>query len=76
MKLLVNALVKFLSGVILLFLAMPVVLGSWLAFLVMLVYPVLIIFRIRNEGKVLEEGLEGYAEYKRKVKYRLIPLVW
>ena len=76
MKLLVNALVKFLSGVILLFLAMPVVLGSWLAFLVMLVYPVLIIFRIRNEEKVLEEGLEGYAEYKRKVKYRLIPLVW
>lgn len=59
-----------------LFLAMPLVLGSWAAFAVMLVYPVLIIVRIRNEEAVLEAGLEGYADYKRRVKYRLIPLIW
>lgn len=61
---------------VLLYLAMPVVLGSWDAFLVMLLYPILIVFRIHNEEKVLESGLAGYAEYKKKVKYRLIPFVW
>lgn len=64
------------SATILLFLAMPLVLGSWISFLVMLLYPVIIVFRIRNEEKVLEEGLEGYREYKQRVKYRLIPFVW
>lgn len=64
------------SVTILLFLSMPLVLGSWIAFLVMLHYPILIIFRIRNEEKVLEEGLEGYSEYKQRVKYRLLPFVW
>lgn len=61
---------------VLLYLAMPLVLGSWLSFLIMLFYPVIIVFRIRNEEKVLEEGLHGYTEYKSKVKYRLIPFVW
>ena len=61
---------------VLLYLAMPVVLGSWYAFLVMLLYPILIVFRIHNEEKVLESGLAGYAEYKKKVKDRLIPFVW
>ena len=61
---------------IFLFLAMPLVLGSWIAFAVMLLYPVAIIARIGNEEKVLEEGLQGYTEYKKKVKYRLLPFVW
>lgn len=64
------------AATIFLYLAMPLVLGSWVSFIVMLSYPVIIIFRIRNEEKVLEEGLEGYVEYKQKVKYRLIPYVW
>lgn len=64
------------SATILLYSAMPLVLGSWIAFLVMLLYPIIIVFRIRNEEKVLEQGLEGYREYKQRVKYRLIPFVW
>jgi len=52
------------------------VLGSWISFVIMLLYPVAIIARIGNEEKVLEEGLPGYKEYKEKVKYRLIPFVW
>ena len=59
-----------------LFLAMPLVLASPLSFLIMLLYIPLIAKRIKNEEKVLEEGLEGYKEYKRKVKYRVIPFVW
>lgn len=64
------------AATILLYLAMPIVLGSWYAFLVMLLYPILIVLRIRNEEKVLEAGLVGYTYYKKKVKYRLIPFVW
>ena len=64
------------TATILLYLAMPIVLGSWIAFVIMLSYPVIIVFRIRNEEKVLEQGLEGYSEYKQKVKYRLIPFIW
>ncbi len=64
------------TATIFLFLAMPMVLGSWIAFAVMLLYPVAIVARIGNEEKVLEEGLQGYTEYKKKVKYRLIPFVW
>jgi len=64
------------TATILLYLAMPVVLGSWISFLVMLVYPVIIVFRIRNEEKVLEQGLSGYCDYKKRVKYRLIPFIW
>lgn len=63
-------------AVILLFWAMPLVLGSLPAFLVMLPFPLLLVKRIRNEEKVLEEGLAGYREYEKKVKYRLIPFVW
>lgn len=61
---------------ILLFLSIPLVLGSWISFIVFLAYPVVIIFRIKNEEAVLEQGLEGYGEYKNKVKYRLIPGIW
>ena len=61
---------------ILLFLSIPVVLGSWISFVIMLVYPSFIITRIKDEEQLLEKELEGYAEYKKKVKYRLIPFVW
>lgn len=61
---------------VLLFLSMPLVLGSVLSFVIMLAYIPIILKRIRNEEKVLSEGLKGYAEYKIKVKYRLIPFVW
>jgi len=64
------------TATIFLFLAMPLVLGSWIAFAVMLLYPAAIIARIGNEEKVLEEGLPGYKEYKKKVRYRLVPFVW
>lgn len=60
----------------LLFLMMPLVLGSLYSFLIMLLYIPLIAKRIQNEESVLEEGLEGYKEYKLKVKYRLIPFIW
>lgn len=60
----------------LLFLSMPLVLGSIISFLIFLVYPLILAKRIRNEEKVLEEQLAGYKEYKQKVKYKLIPLVW
>lgn len=61
---------------ILLFLSMPLVLGSIISFLIFLIYPVILAKRIKNEEKVLEEQLAGYKEYKQKVKYKLIPLVW
>lgn len=59
-----------------LFLSMPIVLGSPFSFLIMLLYIPIICARIRNEEKVLTDGLEGYAEYKTRVKYRLIPYIW
>ena len=59
-----------------LFLAMPLVLGSLISFLVMLAYLPIIAKRIRNEEQVLEEGLEGYAEYKQKVRHKVIPFIW
>ncbi|MBR5344958.1 MAG: isoprenylcysteine carboxylmethyltransferase family protein [Clostridia bacterium] len=61
---------------LLLFLAMPLVLGSILSFAVMLLYIPIIAKRIRNEENVLEEGLDGYVEYKKKVKYKVIPYIW
>ena len=64
------------TSTVLMFIAMPLVLGSWAAFCVMLLYPAAIVFRIANEEKVLAEGLEGYSEYKNRVKYRLIPFIW
>ncbi len=61
---------------IILFLMMPLVLGSIVSFFVFLFYPIIIVFRIVNEEKVLEKELKGYIEYKKKVKYRLIPFIW
>jgi protein-S-isoprenylcysteine O-methyltransferase Ste14 len=59
-----------------LFLAMPLVLASPFSFLIMLGYIPVIAKRIKNEEKVLEEGLVGYAEYKKKVKYRILQFIW
>ena len=59
-----------------LFLAIPVVLGSWWALLCFAPYVLVIVIRIHNEEKVLTQGLAGYAEYKKRVKYRLIPWIW
>ena len=64
------------SATVFMFLAMPLVLGSWIAFALMLTYPLALVKRIKNEEKVLSEGLPGYREYLEKVKYRLIPFVW
>ena len=61
---------------LLLFVSMPLVLGSIYALPIFLLYPFLIVKRIKDEEKLLEEELEGYAEYKKKVKYRLIPFIW
>lgn len=61
---------------LLLFLAMPLVLGSVFSFAILLLYLPVLGKRIRNEEAVLEKGLAGYAEYKKKVRYRLIPFVW
>ena len=61
---------------LLLFLAMPVVLGSVISFAIMLAYIPIIVMRIRNEEKVLAKGLPGYEEYMKKVKYRIIPFIW
>lgn len=60
----------------LLFLSMPLVLGSVISFVIMLVYIPIIAKRISNEEQVLEEGLAGYSDYKKQVKYKVIPYVW
>ncbi len=64
------------SVTLLLFFMMPLILGSLYAFFVFLLYPFIIVKRIKNEEEVLERKLNGYKEYKNKVKYRLIPYVW
>lgn len=61
---------------LILFLAMPLVLGSPISFRIMLLYVPILAKRIRNEEKVLEEGLNGYREYKNRIRYKLIPFVW
>ena len=64
------------SVTLLLFLSMPLVLGSIYSFLIFLAYPIIIAKRIKDEEEFLEKELEGYLEYKQKVKYRLIPFIW
>ena len=64
------------AATLILFLTMPLVLGSIYAFIIFLAYPFIIVKRIKNEESVLEKDLKGYAEYKKKVKYRLIPFIW
>lgn len=64
------------TSTIFLFLSMPLVLDSLFSFVVMLIYPIIIIFRIKNEEEFLESRLEGYKEYKEKVKHKIIPYVF
>ena len=61
---------------LLLFMSMPLVLGSVISFAIMLAYIPIIARRIRNEEQVLEQGLAGYAAYRKKVRWRLLPFVW
>ena len=58
------------------FLSIPLVLGSYIGFVIFLIYPVLLVKRIKNEEEVLEKGLLGYSKYKKNVKYRMIPFIW
>ena len=60
----------------LLFLSMPLVLDSWIAFAVFLIYPALMVKRIQNEEALLEAELPGYRDYQHKVRYRMIPFLW
>lgn len=61
---------------IILFLTIPLILGSIFSFIIFLMYPIIIVKRILNEEQVLEKELKGYSEYKEKVKYRIIPFIW
>jgi protein-S-isoprenylcysteine O-methyltransferase Ste14 len=64
------------TATVFLFLAMPLVLGSLLSFVIFMFYPIIIVLRIKNEEMVLSRELVGYKEYLTKVKYRLIPYIW
>ena len=64
------------SATVLLFLSMPLVLGSVYSFVIFLAYPFIIAKRIKGEEEFLEKELLGYKEYKKKVKYRLLPFIW
>ncbi|SEL39256.1 Protein-S-isoprenylcysteine O-methyltransferase Ste14 [Ruminococcus albus] len=64
------------TATILMFCSAPLVLGSVISFVIFLAYPIIIVTRIGNEEKVLEQGLKGYTDYKKKVRYRLLPFVW
>ena len=59
-----------------LYLSFPLVLGSLISFLILLLFPLVLVKRIKNEEDVLEKGLDGYKEYKQKVKYKMIPFIW
>lgn len=64
------------SVTLILFLTMPIILGSVYSFIIFLTYPFIISKRIKNEETILENELYGYREYKQKIKYRLIPFIW
>ena len=64
------------AATIILFLSMPLVLGSLFSFIIFLVYPIIIGKRIKNEEEVLEKELNGYTEYEKKVKYKMIPFLF
>lgn len=64
------------TATLLMFLSMPLILGSWWVLLIFFIYPILIIKRIQNEEQVLREGLKGYNDYQQRVRWRLIPYVW
>lgn len=64
------------TSTLFLFISMPIVLGSYFSLIIFLIYPAIMIKRINNEETVLEEGLPGYLDYKKQVKYRIIPFIW
>ena len=64
------------TATLILFLTMPLILDSFISFIVFLIYPVLTIIRIKNEEELLTKELKGYDEYQKKVRYRLIPYIW
>lgn len=64
------------ASTIFLFLSMPLVLDSFISFIIFLIYPFIISKRIKNEEQVLEKELKGYKAYKKKVKYKIIPFIW
>ena len=64
------------SATLLMFLSMPLILGSLISFVIFLVYPFIITKRITGEEEFLQKELNGYSEYKKKVKYRLVPFIW
>lgn len=64
------------AATIILFLSMPLILGSIISFVIFLLYPIIISKRIKKEEELLEKELDGYAEYKKRVKYKLIPFIW
>lgn len=64
------------AATILMFLTIPLILGSIISFIIFLFYPIIIAKRIKNEETILEKNLKGYLEYKKKVKYKVIPFVW
>lgn len=64
------------SATLLMFLSIPLILGSFVSFVIMLAYIPIIAIRMRSEEKILEEGLKGYREYKQKVRYKVIPFIW
>ena len=61
---------------VIMFLSIPIILGSLFSLIVFFAYPFIIAYRIKNEEIFLEKELSGYSEYKEKVKYRLIPFIW
>ena len=61
---------------VILFLTMPLILGSIISFVIFLMYPIIIAIRIKNEEAVLEKELSGYIEYEKKVKFKMIPFIW
>ncbi len=62
--------------IVVLFVPMPIIIGSFVGIVPLIALPLILVKRIKNEEKVLEEGLDGYKEYKTKVKYRMIPYIW
>ena len=64
------------AATIIMFLMIPLILGSWVSFIIFLAYPVIIAIRINNEEQILSKELAGYTEYMQKVKYKIIPFIW
>jgi protein-S-isoprenylcysteine O-methyltransferase Ste14 len=64
------------EGQSVIYFAAPLVLGSWWSMIPVAVYPVLLALRVRNEEKILVEGLPGYDEYRKKVRWRILPGIW